>query len=377
MLAAIVDESGSMRVGRKRPLADAADEALRAWFGALEGEDQAARIVDERVVRDRRAAPLVHAAQPFRFEPALAIALRALPRGASLLAITDGFDLARGELLARAALRFDATVLLARDPWYDDFRYAACALARRGNRAHRPHLRRPARARTLPGRGARARIRAAGTLPRCGLAHRHAARKRRPRIAAARVRAAGVTFAHPLWLLGGLLAAAALWWLRASHRGVRAALRWRTAILRSSKERSRAGSIPRSSSRPSRPSRSSLSAPRSRDRGSSRTCRCEAGDRAVRRHVRLDACDGRRPDACRGCGGSGAHLRGWRSERHAPRHRRVLQWCGRRAAAHGRQRGGARRDRDAFRRRTAARRSATRSPRRRARCPRRASARSC
>ncbi len=121
ILAAIADESGSMRVGRKRPLADAAREALRTWFGALEGEDQAARIVDERVVRDRRAAPLVHASMPFRFAPALAIALRALPRGASLLVITDGFDLPGDDALVRAALRFDATVLLARDPWRDDF----------------------------------------------------------------------------------------------------------------------------------------------------------------------------------------------------------------------------------------------------------------
>ena len=120
VLGAIVDESGSMRVGRKRPLAEAAGEALRAWFGAMEGEDQAARIVDDRVVRDRRAAPLVHATTPFRFEPALAIALRALPRGASLLAVTDGFDLPGDELLARVALRFDATILLARDPWRDD-----------------------------------------------------------------------------------------------------------------------------------------------------------------------------------------------------------------------------------------------------------------
>ena len=120
VLAAIVDESGSMSVGRKRPLAAAASEAVRAWFGALEGEDQAARIVDERVVRDRRAAPLVRATAAFRFGPALAIALRALPRGASLLAIADGFDLPDDESLARAALRFDATVLLARDPWRDD-----------------------------------------------------------------------------------------------------------------------------------------------------------------------------------------------------------------------------------------------------------------
>ncbi len=120
VLAAIVDESPSMRVGRERPLAAAADEALRAWFGALEGEDRAARVVDERVVRDRRAAPLVRAAAPFRFAAALAVAQRALPRGASLLAIADGFDLPAADALARAGLRFDATVLLARDPWRDD-----------------------------------------------------------------------------------------------------------------------------------------------------------------------------------------------------------------------------------------------------------------
>lgn len=120
VLGAIVDESGSMRVGRRRPLADAAGEAVRAWFGALEGEDRAARVVDERVVRDRRAAPLVHATAPFRFGPALAIALRALPRGASLLAVADGFDLPGDDALAHAGLRLDATVLLARDPWRDD-----------------------------------------------------------------------------------------------------------------------------------------------------------------------------------------------------------------------------------------------------------------
>lgn len=119
-LGAIVDESGSMFVGRKRRLADAAQEAVREWFGALEGDDRAARIVDERVIRDRRAAPLVRASEPFDFARALALAMRALPRGASLLAIADGFDLPDDEALARAALRFDATILLARDPWRDD-----------------------------------------------------------------------------------------------------------------------------------------------------------------------------------------------------------------------------------------------------------------
>ncbi len=120
VLAAVVDESGSMRVGRRRPLADAADEALRLWFGAMEGEDRAARIVDARVVADRRAAPLVRAARPFGCTEALRIALRAVPRGASLLALVDGFDVADDETLARTALRFDATVLIARDPWRDE-----------------------------------------------------------------------------------------------------------------------------------------------------------------------------------------------------------------------------------------------------------------
>jgi uncharacterized protein (DUF58 family) len=120
VLGAIVDESGSMTVGRKRPLAAAADEAVRAWFGALEGDDRAARVVDERIVRDRRAAPLVHASAPFAFGRALAVAQRALPRGASLLVVADGFDLPDDDDLVRAALRFDATVLLARDPWRDD-----------------------------------------------------------------------------------------------------------------------------------------------------------------------------------------------------------------------------------------------------------------
>ena len=120
VLAAIVDESASMRVGRKRPLAAAADEAVRVWFGAAEGEDRSARIVDGGIVRERRAAGLVHAAAPFAFAPALGVALRALPRGASLLAIGDGYDLPSEDDLIRAGMRFDATMLLARDPWRDD-----------------------------------------------------------------------------------------------------------------------------------------------------------------------------------------------------------------------------------------------------------------
>ena len=119
VLAAILDQSASMQVGRRRPLAQAGKEALRTWFGVAGHDDATARIVDDRVVRDRRAAPPIDAAQPTTIAAALAIALRALPRGASLLLVTDGFDEPGAEMLARSGRRFDATVLLARDPWFD------------------------------------------------------------------------------------------------------------------------------------------------------------------------------------------------------------------------------------------------------------------
>ncbi|GAC1586504.1 MAG: hypothetical protein NVS3B28_10300 [Candidatus Velthaea sp.] len=123
VLAAIVDESPSMRVGRERRLSDAADEALRAWFGAAENDDRVQRIVDERPIDDRRAALHVRARKPFDLMRALDFALRVLPRGTSLLAIGDAYDLPAddGDLLVRLAQRCDATILLARDPWHDDF----------------------------------------------------------------------------------------------------------------------------------------------------------------------------------------------------------------------------------------------------------------
>ncbi len=121
VLGAIVDESGSMQVGRRRPLADAAHEALHAWFGAAEGEDAVARVVDERVVRDRRAVALVArgGAVPLRERPGDRAACAAARR----LAARDRRRLRSCPLTTRsrcAALRFDATALLARDPWRDD-----------------------------------------------------------------------------------------------------------------------------------------------------------------------------------------------------------------------------------------------------------------
>jgi uncharacterized protein (DUF58 family) len=123
VLGALVDESPSMRLGRKRALSAAADEAVRAWFGAAERTDRAGRIVDERLVGDRRATVDVRAKGPFDLRRSLELAVRALPQGGSFLLITDGLDVtadaAFAELLLRIGRRFDATVLLARDPWID------------------------------------------------------------------------------------------------------------------------------------------------------------------------------------------------------------------------------------------------------------------
>jgi uncharacterized protein (DUF58 family) len=123
VLAALIDESASMRLGRTRSYADAAHDAVRAWFGAAQQTDRTRRIVDERVVGDKRAAAEARARTPFDLRRSLDLATRAIPAGASLLLITDGLDLTPSadddELIARAARRFDATVLLAADPWID------------------------------------------------------------------------------------------------------------------------------------------------------------------------------------------------------------------------------------------------------------------
>jgi uncharacterized protein (DUF58 family) len=123
VLGALVDESPSMRLGRKRALSEAAAEAVRTWFGAAESTDRAGRIVDDRLIGDRRATVEVHAAGPFDLRRSLELAVRALPQGSSFLLITDGLDLSGraefDEVLLRIGRRFDATVLLARDPWLD------------------------------------------------------------------------------------------------------------------------------------------------------------------------------------------------------------------------------------------------------------------
>lgn len=127
-LGAIVDRSPSMRVGRRRPLLDAAREALESWFGAATGEDRCIRVEADAVtppaLQRRAHRALCSCAEGIAFDTArtLRTARAALPRGTALLAIGDWYDLAPvlDRDLADLGARFDCTALIARDPWYDD-----------------------------------------------------------------------------------------------------------------------------------------------------------------------------------------------------------------------------------------------------------------
>jgi uncharacterized protein (DUF58 family) len=127
-LAAIVDESLSMAVGRRRPLLDAAREALETWFGAAVGEDRCIRVDVDGVTppslqrKTHRAASLGPRTTGFDLPRVLRTARAALPRGTALLAIGDWYDLDAGldRDLAELGARYDCTALIARDPWYDE-----------------------------------------------------------------------------------------------------------------------------------------------------------------------------------------------------------------------------------------------------------------
>ncbi|MHB8146973.1 MAG: DUF58 domain-containing protein [Vulcanimicrobiaceae bacterium] len=128
-LAAIVDDSGSMRVGRHRPLLDAAYDALRAWLDVALADDRAIRIgpnvlAPARGERGKRAARIagLPLAVPFDLRAALETARAALPRGSALLVVSDWHDIERADIvrvLAELGTRFDCTALVARDPWFD------------------------------------------------------------------------------------------------------------------------------------------------------------------------------------------------------------------------------------------------------------------
>ncbi len=126
-LAAVLDESPSMRVGRRRPLLDAGREALQAWFGAATGEDRCIRVTAQGVTPPalQRSAhgALGWTPRGDRFDVARALrtARAALPRGTALLAVGDWYELddSLDRELAELGARFDCTALVVRDPWYD------------------------------------------------------------------------------------------------------------------------------------------------------------------------------------------------------------------------------------------------------------------
>jgi uncharacterized protein (DUF58 family) len=115
-LAALVDDTASMQVGRERSLLTAAEEAADAWFGAARSGDRLMRVGNDF------AGP-VHArpSVPFELGGALATARAALRRGTALLAISDWYELdpRHDYLLERLGTWCDCTALVARDPWYD------------------------------------------------------------------------------------------------------------------------------------------------------------------------------------------------------------------------------------------------------------------
>jgi uncharacterized protein (DUF58 family) len=107
--SAIVDRSPSMHVGRHRTLYASAFEALQLWRGFLDPHD--------------RWMDLAQTAGAFSLESTLEVALQQLPGATALLVISDVYELGAltSSLLQTAARRFDCTVLIARDPWFDEF----------------------------------------------------------------------------------------------------------------------------------------------------------------------------------------------------------------------------------------------------------------
>lgn len=105
-LAALVDDTPSMRVGRKRALLSAAEDAVDAWFGTAISGDKCTRIPSDGA---------------FDMRTSLRTARAMLQKGSALLAVSDWFDLneTMHDELAALAVRCDCTALIARDPWYD------------------------------------------------------------------------------------------------------------------------------------------------------------------------------------------------------------------------------------------------------------------
>jgi uncharacterized protein (DUF58 family) len=145
-LAAIVDDSASMRVGRTRPLLDAAYEAAESWLLTAKGEDRCMLVGGEFVTPAalQRQPHAVYAglreggAGAFDTGRALLTARAALPPGTALLAASDWYDLdeSHHRLLAQLGARYDCTALIARDPWYDGLPLAGMVRLRGAEGGH-------------------------------------------------------------------------------------------------------------------------------------------------------------------------------------------------------------------------------------------------
>lgn len=113
-LAAIVDTTESMQAGRRRTLAQAAQEIATAWFAVATPNDRCLRVADGALVSHRANA---HAT----LVESCATAAAALPRGCALLIAGDFFDLpGDDDLITLLGMRYDCTALIAVDPWRDD-----------------------------------------------------------------------------------------------------------------------------------------------------------------------------------------------------------------------------------------------------------------
>jgi len=127
-LAAALDASASMLLGRTRRNYDLAWDAARVWYSIAVDDDRCARIgVDRLVLRDVRGRPGALACAQHRdeegaaFGATLQLALATLSRGTRLLVVSDFLELdALLERVRACAARFDLTTLVASDPWRDD-----------------------------------------------------------------------------------------------------------------------------------------------------------------------------------------------------------------------------------------------------------------
>lgn len=116
-LAAIVDDSPSMRVGRKRALLTSAEEAMQTWFAVASSGDRCIQVGSNDI-----APAHGKISSPFDLRPALRTAYAALQRGSALLVTSDWYGLQADDdgLLMQLGARLDCTALVARDPWFDE-----------------------------------------------------------------------------------------------------------------------------------------------------------------------------------------------------------------------------------------------------------------